>query len=342
MISIIVPVYNAQTYIDQCIKSVLNQSYSNFELILINDGSTDDSLEKCRFWETDPRVIILSTENRGVSSARNLGLQKASGKWILFLDSDDYLPDNCLAQLMALVSTDTQEIIAAYVEKEPENHPILHQSVCADAVCRMSLDPVNNQLLPAFYEVKPLSLPSCWAKLYSNAIIQKYTVRFDETLHLSEDILFNLDYLACIDRVLISNLPVVHYRQNASSVTKVFSKKQLADRLRFFRILREQEYPDAAVHILSLLFFEICKIERYTRGHERTLLEKEIIDWLSENMDLLHSIGTLSLSSGKWQRAAYRLAAKCFRHKVYRAGFALLRIYSTVTYGELNKLTTKK
>lgn len=342
MISIIVPVYNAQAYIDQCIKSVLNQSYSNIELILINDGSTDDSLKKCRFWETDPRVTILSTENRGVSSARNLGLQKASGKWILFLDSDDSLLDNCLETLMTMVSPDTQEVIAAYADNEPGSKEILRQSVSADSVCRMCLDHINNQLLPAFYEIKPLSLSSCWAKLFLKDVIQENGIRFHEDLRLSEDTLFHLDYLACIETVVVSNLPVVFYRQNNSSVTKVFKANQLAQRFRFFNILKERNHPGSAVHILSLLLFEICKIERHARGCERIQLEKEIISYLSENTEILYSIESLSLSRGTWQNPAYQAAVICFRHKLYWAGFSLLRIYSVVTQGEINQLTTKE
>lgn len=341
MISIIVPIYNAQAYIDQCIKSVLNQSFQDIELILINDGSTDESLKKCHSWEDDPRVIIISTENHGVSFARNLGLQKASGKWVMFLDSDDYLLDNCLEDLMAMVSPDTQEVIAAYIDNGPEYKKALHQSVTADSVRRMSLDNTNNQLLPAFYEVKPLSLSACWSKLFRNDVIRENAVGFHEELQLSEDTLFNLDYLACIDNVIVSNLPVVYYRRNTSSVTKVFAAKHLADRFRFFNILKERKYRDAPVHIISLLFFEICKIERYSQGTERKRLEKEIVNYLSENVNILNSIRNLSLSSGKWQNPVYMAAAICFRYKVYCAGFALLRIYSVATQGEINKLTAK-
>lgn len=342
MISIIVPVYNAQAYIDQCIKSVLTQSFRDIELILINDGSTDESLNKCRLWEDDPRVILLSTENRGVSAARNLGLQKASGKWIMFLDSDDCLLDNCLENLMTMVLPDTQEVIGAYIGDEPEQKKALHQMVSADAVRTMSLDPINHQLLPAFYEVKPLSLSACWAKLFLNEIIKENAIRFHEQLRLSEDTLFHLDYLACIENVVVSNLPVIYYRQNMVSVTKVFNAKHLVNRFRFFDILKEWKDRDAAVHILSLLFFEICKIERYTKGQERKLLEEEIIGYLSENGDILRSIGKRSLSRGKWQKIAYRLAAVCFRWKAYRAGFVLLRVYSAATQGEINKLTAKE
>lgn len=339
MISIIVPVFNAEAYIEQCMDSVLSQSYRNIELILVDDGSTDGTLQKCLRWRDDPRVKIISIENHGVSYARNLGLQNASGKWIMFLDSDDYFLENCLENLMALVSPDTQEIIAAYTCDEPKKVRHLHEAVSADAVLRMSLDSINNRLFPEFYEIKPMSLPSCWAKLYLNRVIKENGIRFREDLRLSEDQLFNLDYLSCIEKVVVTDLPVLHYRRNALSVTKVFNAGHLDDRFRFFNILKERRYQDAPVHICSLLFFEICKIERYTKGSARRQLEQNVIGFLAENSDVFLYTGKLSLSRGRWQRVFYKAAAVCIGNRMCRAGFGLLRIYATLTKGEINHIT---
>nr|WP_304578070.1 glycosyltransferase family A protein [uncultured Acetatifactor sp.] len=98
MISVIIPVYNAEPYLNRCIDSVLASAYSDFEIILVNDGSTDRSPDICRAYaENDSRVVFLSQENRGVSSARNLGLEAARGEWIVFLDSDDFITDDYLS-----------------------------------------------------------------------------------------------------------------------------------------------------------------------------------------------------------------------------------------------------
>ena len=206
----------------------------------------------------------------------------------------------------------------------------------------MSLDSINNQLLPLFYEVKPLSLSSCWSKLYLSQVIRENGIRFHEELRLSEDTLFNLDYLACIEQVVVSNLPVTFYRTNAASVTKVFHAEHLDNRLRFFDILKEREYEDAPVHIAALLFFEICKIERFTKGRERKLLEKKIRNYLSENAQMLRRVRKLSLSAGRWQKYAYRAAAICFANRAYWIGFMLLRVYAAVTQGEINDLTANQ
>ena len=90
MVSIIVPVYNASEFITKCIESVINQAYKDFELIIINDGSTDNSLEICQsFAIQDKRIKIVNKENSGVSTSRNIGIKESSGEWIMFLDADD-------------------------------------------------------------------------------------------------------------------------------------------------------------------------------------------------------------------------------------------------------------
>ena len=97
MISVIIPVYNAEKYLSRCIDSVLNSSYTDFELLLINDGSTDQSLDICRqYKDQDSRITVISQENQGVSAARNLGLRICRGDWIIFIDSDDYISGDFL------------------------------------------------------------------------------------------------------------------------------------------------------------------------------------------------------------------------------------------------------
>ena len=327
-VSIIVPVFNAEKYIEQCIKSCLDQSYKDIELILVNDGSTDGSLEKCLPWKTDPRVQIVSIENHGVSFARNLGLRRASGKWILFLDSDDYLLENCLEKLMSLVSADTQQIIAAYTEGEVKKAELCHQTVSADEISRLCLDPINHRFQSSFYEEKPASWVSCWNKLYLNRVIQENAIAFCEGLRLSEDMLFNMDYLSCIRQAVITNIPVVFYRSNAQSVTRAFHPSHLDDRMRLFRILKDREYENASVYIISTLFWEICRMESETSGNTRKQLEKIVCDYFSENKEILLAVRNLSLSNGKWQRMVYEIAAICFRYKVYCVGFFILRLYA--------------
>lgn len=330
------PVYNAHEFIGQCIQSVLTQSFQNLELILVDDGSTDESLKICRQWEADPRVTIIASKNRGVSSARNTGLKAATGQWIMFLDSDDYLLPGCLEVLMTMVRPDVQEVLAAYTDHQPvsaqAHETIIYRDVNANSVHAMTLDPYNESLLPDFYAVKPMSLPSSCAKLYRSDVIRDNGISFCTELNLSEDTLFNLEYLSCIEHVVITNLCVVYFRPNASSVTRSFNSSHLANRFHFFSILKDRYGQKSTAHILSLLYFELSKIERSASKHERQLLEQDIVRFLSDNPDVLTSSKNRALSHGRWQKIVYQNLTFCFSHGAYRTGFALFRIYASATH----------
>ena len=100
-VSVIIPVYNSQEYIDRCVSSVLKQTYNNIEVILVNDGSTDGSLGKCESWKKkDSRVIILDKENEGIGFTRNAGVRIAGGKYITFIDSDDWVEEGYVEKLL--------------------------------------------------------------------------------------------------------------------------------------------------------------------------------------------------------------------------------------------------
>ena len=143
-ISVIVPVYNTEKYLDECIQSILNQSFTNFELLLIDDGSTDRSGAICdQYAAKDERVRVFHKENGGVSSARNVGLDEAKGEWIAFVDSDDYLLSNALDLITDLENEDF--VICSYQRFIENQNPL---SVIYES-CRL-----NTQSLKRFYSLK--------------------------------------------------------------------------------------------------------------------------------------------------------------------------------------------
>ena len=114
-LSIIVPIYNAQDYIQVSLDSLLKQNYDDYEIICVNDGSTDNTLSILMEYEKkNSRIRLIDKENGGVSSARNIGIQSACGKWIWFVDSDDYIPFNCLGYLVSQISEDIDYIAFDY------------------------------------------------------------------------------------------------------------------------------------------------------------------------------------------------------------------------------------
>lgn len=180
MVSIIVPVYNAQKCIDRCLASIISQSYENWELILVDDGSKDESLAKCQAYaQKDSRIRIIHTENRGVSSARNTGLDNACGEYITFVDSDDTIHPDFLSECLQ----NTADLIVANYER-PNDVKELHY---VEATPYLVFQ--QNAIRPV------------WGKVYSRKIIEENHIRFDTKIRFAEDTIFVLQYCLHIQTV---------------------------------------------------------------------------------------------------------------------------------------------
>lgn len=190
-ISVIIPVYNASSFISKCIKSVLNQTYNDFELILINDGSTDNTLNICNtFAKNDSRIIIISKKNEGVSIARNIGIDNSSGDYITFIDADDYIEKFHLENL--IVNSDSDFVFTGY-----KNYG---KSKCDFQITRNYRQDSKTFVKDLLVEYDERSDTSCglqypWAKLYKNSIIQQYHLRFPVGMKYGEDTCFVWNYL---------------------------------------------------------------------------------------------------------------------------------------------------
>lgn len=203
MISIIVPVYNASQYLCECIESILSQSFRDFELILINDGSTDNSLSICKSYERqDGRITLISGENGGVSKARNRGLDVAKGEWITFADADDYFLDDALLTLYErAMQTGTDLVLANALKLKNGKFSELHR--------------LKNEVLPnAIMSIKHFAL---WGYLFNADIIRKNRLRFIDGLAYSEDRIFIYQMARYCKTIAFCNKPIYVYRINETS-----------------------------------------------------------------------------------------------------------------------------
>lgn len=204
-VSIIVPVYNTEQYLSRCIDSILAQTFDDFELILVNDGSTDNSGKICEeYAQKDNRIKVIHKENGGVSSARNLGLDEAKGEWITFIDSDDYISDTYLSdfpknemndmEICGIVSFNGQMFISSQQETN-----------------------YSGKKLAQFYEelfCYRANTSPC-AKIIKREVIKTNNIYFDTNMKLTEDTLFILNLLNFINAIqIISN---TNYYYNAPS-----------------------------------------------------------------------------------------------------------------------------
>lgn len=227
LISVIIPIYNAGQWINECIQSVLEQSYQNIEIICINDGSTDSSRDIItKFLESDKRIILINQENSGISSARNRGIHCAKGEWILFLDADDCLSNNAIKELLYCTKENEADyVIGRYSKKKNDlgNGTGKCTELSADKLKIVLLDwKQYNQQLPS-----NASFPTEWSLVYSwGRLIRRNllgtTIRFNEQLVLGEDVLFNYDILSVNPKVCLLDKTIYYYRQNNESVTSNF------------------------------------------------------------------------------------------------------------------------
>lgn len=214
-VSIIVPVYNAENYLHKCIDSLLNQNYTDFELILVNDGSKDNSGKICdEYAEKDNRIKVIHKENGGVSSARNRGLDEACGKYIMFCDSDDYVDNQFCCALVNLANNDTDCLIMGGVTLLDESENTV-ELLCNEYHYEESVSLSNQEFCELYVKLNTngsfqlMHMPI--NKLYSRKIIEENALRFDTSITYNEDIIFNLYYLNKTKNVKIFNKSIYYY-----------------------------------------------------------------------------------------------------------------------------------
>lgn len=333
-ISIIIPVYNAEEYVAECLNSIKNQSFQDYEVVVVNDGSKDGSLEICKaFAEKDERITVFSTENRGVSHARNYGLKHAKAPWVMFLDSDDYLVDDCLEEFVKLAEDDVDCLYGDYIRDTGTSYKIKAAEVKAEDVLTMTLDAINYKLFPDFYELKDATLFSTCGKLYSREIIEKYQLSFDKVLKLSEDMFFNVNYLQKIRKVRVTNIPIFVYRENEASATNNFREGYIDNRFYLFERLRKTSL-DINVFTMSTILPLICQMEKYSERSRRKVLEKRFVEFFETHRKTI-SIKGKALSAGTWQKHMYKLSGALFLNGLYDLGFAVLRFYAKIAKGKI-------
>lgn len=213
LVSVIIPIYDSEKYLAPCIESVLDQTFTNFELLLIDDGSSDRSAEICRYYQgKDKRIRLIHQENAGASAARNRGLEEARGGYIMFVDSDDCVDPVLLERAYDAIQRSHADLyVSGFVEEYFEQGKIVSSRIYAAKEDRKYttkgfLEDVGEDL-PDSYILGPC------AKLYTRASIETGPTRFNCDLSLWEDFLFNQGVLSNVQEIYISSDVYYHYRK---------------------------------------------------------------------------------------------------------------------------------
>ncbi|MEN2436115.1 glycosyltransferase family 2 protein [Weeksellaceae bacterium A-14] len=235
-ISIIIPVYNSEKYLRECLDSVLAQTYSDFEVLLIDDGSTDASGKICEEYAfKDARFKVFHKRNGGVSAARNLGLDYAKGEWIAFVDSDDKVLENYLVDLVKYIDEETDLIIQGFqkIKKNTIKYDI----------------GINNITVVDFHklfeEIKIIDFGYPFSKFYRRSIIKSYNITFPTQTSQAEDLLFLLSFLPYSRTVKAIPIHNYLYIANENSLVHTFQKPEVYFyQYYLLKILLKNKYKD--------------------------------------------------------------------------------------------------
>ena len=261
LVSIILPVYNAQNHLARCVGSICAQTYRNIEIIILNDGSKDQSLPVCEeFRQKDPRILLVDKANSGVSDTRNLGLKLASGKYVEFVDSDDYLDPDFTEHLVAAAEENEADfviapykmVIPAGASKPEQVLDKIHDELGVMSVARPP-EVREYGFLPAgvydkdTFALRLMDKPASyfysvlWNKLYRHDILTGNDIQFVSEMRWAEDLVFNLRYIQYAERFVAIDKPGYYYVQNPQSIchTQINAATIVQNKLQVFRYYKD-------------------------------------------------------------------------------------------------------
>ena len=241
-VSVIVPIYNAEKYLEEAVNSILTQTYDNLQIILVNDGSTDNSWELCKKLENnDSRITAVTQKNGGVSVARNQGLDLAIGEWIMFVDPDDILDKNIVSTLLQEIDDNMDIVIGSCYGFNSSSKKRAHFFAESISFTDDNMD-LYLQLLEASYGqtgelFTAIGVP--WGKLYRRSFLEKYNLKFDPKLRRMQDNIFNMYAFYYAKEIKYIDYPLYYYRlDNINS----FDKRNKTRYEKIFKPVIEERY----------------------------------------------------------------------------------------------------
>lgn len=238
LFTIIVPIYNAEDFLRKGLDSILNQNFTDFELILINDGSTDQSLEICNIYaKLDTRIKVFTQKNTGVSSARNLGIKNAAGDYITFIDSDDFVGASFLKRFSEVLNKESYDLVISGFTLYYENDTTKNSVKLLKAEDLNKTDSVGQKIARA--EMSYL-LSGPFAKIFRREIISANKIFFDVNFHFGEDAIFNHTFMQYLSTTQIINSVEYYYVQSErdSLVKRKYPYQKTMDYIKDLTVLR--------------------------------------------------------------------------------------------------------
>lgn len=261
LVSVIIPVYNVENYLEKCINSVLNQSYRNYEILLIDDGSTDKSGIICdKYAKKYKTISTFHKKNSGLGLTRNYGLTKAKGKYVTFIDSDDYIKNDYLKKLISPILADSSidTVIGGFVQVSNNGTKLYSERYCQKIYngkeIKKNLFP---RMLGSLPGIRDSIKPMVWNCLYSRKLIIEFGLKFvSEKQLISEDVVWDSDYFNVAHKAIVIGSTGYFYRYNSESLSRKY------DVTRFARVISFYDYMS-------------CKLKKYNLGNEAQIRLKK-------------------------------------------------------------------
>ena len=244
-VSVIIPVYNIEEYVERCLMSVVNQTYYNLEIIVVNDGSKDNSLEICeKISRSDKRIQIITQPNGGLSAARNTGLKNASGKYVMFVDGDDWIDLHCIESAVSNIA-DSDIFIFSFVREYKnktvptqifDNDYLEFKGETLNGLVRRLVGPISNEMKRP-HKIEDLN--PAWNKLYKTDLIKE--IKFVNTKEIgTEDLWYNILAFSKSKKIIFKNVLLYHYnKENENSLTRKFNEFLLPRWKTLYKYIRE-------------------------------------------------------------------------------------------------------
>lgn len=272
LIAVIVPVYNAEQYLSTCVKSIMQQTYKNLEIILIDDGSTDSSYYICtQMLELDSRIKVLHKENGGPISAKKLGLESTEAEYIMFVDADDWINKDCCKKAYdAITSNNNLEIVCwsyykTYINVEEKN-VIFNDTQLIDC----------NNTNVNYYDMKIIG--NTWAKLYNKQVLKDEW--FNENLSNGEDVEFNFRIFSKVKCILALNEFLYHYRIREDSSVRKYSEEAINEYTKTITYMKQDIKEQNKLQINAyysfgaVAFLMICMNMIFTKEYGKSYFSK--------------------------------------------------------------------
>lgn len=228
--SVIIPIFNAEKFIDRTIQSLMDQTFHNFELILVNDGSSDKTSEICHYYERiDQRIFVIDQVNQGQTAARKVGLKKANGDFVCFIDADDFVELDYLECFAKELSKSDYDIICMGYTSETNHKKIQNKLSCPPGP--YSKKDIEKKVFPSLIQddIGSYFLPTLWAKAIKLELALKYVTKVDNNIKMGEDRAVIIPIIINCDSLFISDKCYYHYLYNESSLTNSKARINLGE-----------------------------------------------------------------------------------------------------------------